>query len=341
MKFYEYISGKEIFIKECSTYTNTKQKYNAETFVLKNTIWICFSHMFLILVCDCHYLCICYLLVNYSFFYRKYMAVLHDYTHFPQSTFHVFKNRMDSLIIKGLLGISHGIPYNLFSIRHIIMHHKGRLQSQLNACATLKMNRSSFLHFIIFYWLRKYFPLIASIKVILACIKCKYYEQVQNQLISMVLQLICIGCLAMNKPRYTLWIVIVPIFISSFFEAYMEWVRRMFINPLNSKKWFTYDIINNTYLNQNSRNENFQNVINNMSLRNWTQIPYGFTCLYTQYAHDNVLIFQNITDIQIGFLVFTGNLEILAKYVVTTRFGGSDTKSCVQYLRQHLEYNHE
>jgi len=335
MKLYEYVSGKQVVVNELFS------RYLAEdpdsAFVLKDTLWVLFSYC-LMWFSNCSYVCVCCLMVHYTFFYRRYMALLHDYTHNPERTFRYKSAILSHLLIYGLLGHAHGIYGALYSIRHKLVHHKGRNAWGVDTCSTQRFQRDSFYQFVFGYWLRRYAPFISSAEVVAACLKKRRYKIAACHALSVALAWGFAWALySLGRRAVAVWALAAPAFVSSFCEAYVEWVRRMFLNHSRPDKWFTYDTINNATSSQNPRNHAFQNVLYTLTLRDWRHIPDGFMYLCSQYETDQVLILQYLNDIQVGTLVFSGNLELLADYVVTTRPGGSTAKECAAYLKRQLE----
>ena len=337
-QLYEYVSGREITVAECTEYMMRRQemKFSGSGFVFQNIILILVAYPLLWTI-DCDTVYICFLLVHYSLFYRVYTAFLHDYTNDPRATFHCINSYFSHFIMIGILGHAHGILLGTFGTKHKLMDHKGRNADNVDPCSTRKLKRDSVLHFLFFYWIPHFLPIASLFDILSVCIK---YHHITTAFFHFsftftycYIVFVCYTC----NEKFAFWILTMPFLITSLFQAHLQWVRRMFLNPKNEGKWFTFDVINNLDEYQNCRNQSFQNVIYKMQPMDWKQIPSAFWLLLDEYDKDEVLIFQCLNEVQIATLVFSNNLEILAKYVVTTRPGGNDVSHCVEYLRKHLK----
>ena len=272
-----------------------------------------------------------YLLVHYFLFFGRYMCYIHEYSHTQ-----VFKNRkLGSLITNVLVGQFHGLPFNSYYINHVIMHHKGANKWNWDLSSCVKYDRMSKSHFL-YYWVRHYTPITFPIDMVYVCFLYKKYGYGFVYFVT-VLTWYGIIYLGMNSQYhvFVLWTMLVPLFLTGFFGACGGWMQHMFVHPTKPDKWYSFDIINSV-ANTKGFNQGFHNTHHTLGHLHWTEVPNGFYELLPEYTKDNVLIMHTLDNVQILWLVLSGQLEELAKYMVTTNPCKTPLEDCVRMLRLHL-----
>lgn len=338
MSLYEYLSGYKVSVQECMPWAKYELDKECKSFVLKHAVWTLLN-TFLIFQASRNpvaqiSLVIIYGIINYSFLFRHYMAILRDYTRDPQHTFTFINRSCSDLIMLGVLGQGYGIPWYLPYIRYeLIISPEKKNVWDLDLSSTRQYQRDSLLHFL-YHWTWRYSPLFSFCDAILICLYLNKPEKAVMHLFSTVL-LVSLAILT------SAWYLLLFNLTTSILEAFTEWVRRMFISIKCPTKWFLYDTINNATKYQNPRNHSFQNVLHTMQLSDWRSAPNGFLHMCSHYDQDEVLIIQKLNDIQIGALVFSGRLDLLAGYVVSTKKGGHDIEQACVYLRDMLKSSSE
>lgn len=255
---------------------------------------------------------VAYLVTNYVLFMQRFMLGLHFSEHLP-----TFKKTFVGSILSNLFPIViapfFGMPPGFYRLHHVVMHHVENNLTSYDLSSTEPYQRDNFLHFV-HYWFRFAF---------LALFEVPYYALYRRRYALLVQAICCIVpfisllFLYPYVPIALTWCLVAPFFLSSFLMMFGNWSQHIFIDPRTPRSNYslTYNCVNAAD-NQKTFNDGYHILHHLNSQIHWLDLPHKFMETMDVHAREDALIFKDIHFVDIGILVFTGQLKKLATHYV-------------------------
>jgi len=217
-------------------------------------------------------------------------------------------------VIPYLLTPFFGVPSGLYFAHHIIMHHQENNMDGWDASSTEQYQRNHFSSFLR-YWTRWVIGVWFQLPFYL--FRRKQWRLMNQYFYCLLGWLMVLTTLYRLNPTATVWVFIVPVFITQFLLAFGNYSQHIFVDPDRPRDNYTlaYNCINNLD-NQYSFNDGYH-ITHHLNARlHWSLMPQRFLDNIEAYKKGDALVFEGISFFEVGILVFTGHLKKLASYYV-------------------------
>ncbi|KAK9827031.1 hypothetical protein WJX74_004078 [Apatococcus lobatus] len=243
-------------------------------------------------LCTCcissHWLGAAHFTVLYALYLQRFMLALHYSQHRP-----IFK-RGSSLnqLLPGALTPLFGLPIGSYHAHHCLMHHREDNHHPKDISSTEPYQRNNVGHFLL-YWLR----FVVAIWFELP----RYAWRAGSKRRAASLSLSLLGywvsiCLSwrFNQPA-TLWVLIIPFFVTSLALMFGNWCQHMFIDQDRPDSvWAsTYNCIGCSD-NQKSFNDGYHIVHHVTPGLHWSELPTQFKGMLPDHRMHKALLFDGI-----------------------------------------------
>jgi fatty acid desaturase len=117
------------------------------------------------------------------------------------------------------------------------------------------------------------------------------------------------------SPHATLWLLIIPYFLLTLALMYGNFCQHIFVDPddFDDNMHLTYNCIGEGSNNDLIFNDGYHLCHHVNSKLPWHKMPAEFGNNWQEYDKQGALCFKGIDNFWVGFLVFTGQLEKLAR----------------------------
>eukprot|EP00891_Asterochloris_glomerata_P003559 jgi/Astpho2/3559/Aster-06469 len=196
------------------------------------------------------------------------------------------------------------------------MHHvyvEGNLHPK-DLSSTEGYERDSFPQFIA-YWLR--YLLTIWVELPLYMLNKGQWRQAATSLTLEAVNLAGLVLLWRFNAAATLWVLLIPLVVSSFALMFGNWSQHIFIDPSNPRSPFgmTYNCVAFAG-NQRSFNDGYHICHHANSRLHWSQLPAHFQARLGEHAAHQGLVFKHIGFLDIGLAVFLHRWAYLSSHVV-------------------------
>lgn len=264
-----------------------------------------------------HWLGLLYVAMNTVLFLQRFILCLHYLEHLQPFREDTWAGRLLGQLCPSVLSCLYGIPPGVYRLHHVVMHHVENNIFPWDVSSTEPYQRDNFLHFL-FYWVR--FWAAIWIELPLYAFWRRRYGLLAQALGSLAAFATVAALLQRVSPVATLWVLVVPFFVSSLAMMFGNWSQHIFIDPAHSRSSYglTYNIINSEE-NMKTFNDGYHIIHHVNSKLHWTQLPVRFMETLEKHAEEDALVFDGLSFFEIGFLVFTGQLDAVAHRYVNLR----------------------
>ncbi|EFJ49187.1 hypothetical protein VOLCADRAFT_120780 [Volvox carteri f. nagariensis] len=258
-----------------------------------------------------HWLGMLYLAFNYGLFLQRFMLTLHFTEHRS-----LFKQRFGflNLLIPYILCNFYGVPGGFYRLHHVVMHHVEGNASPGDLTSTEAVQRDSvwqFIRYWVRFWLCTWFELPAY-----AAWKGRHGQANVCAASAVVYWIALAGLWRLNSVA-TLWSLVVPFFVSTFALMFGNWSQHIFVDPDDPRNSYrsTYNCL---ACPDNCRTYNDgYHIIHHLNSRlHWSELPKRFIATMSAHDENDALVFRGIGFFDVGFMVFTKQLDKLATYIV-------------------------
>mmetsp|Transcript_11959 Transcript_11959/g.27969 ORF Transcript_11959/g.27969 Transcript_11959/m.27969 type:complete len:381 (-) Transcript_11959:158-1300(-) len=262
-------------------------------------------------------------------FLERFILMMHFAAHRS-----IFKINALNEAVTWVLAPFFGIPCGLYKLHHVVMHHIEN-NHKLDISSTEPYQRDSLPHFL-FYWFR--FAVLIWVELPHYAARTKRWDWFRQTVFGL-----CLWCgIIFMLARYvsmcaTVWVFIVPHYLSITAMAFGNWSQHIFINPEKPASNFglTYNCID-TPGNQTTWNDGYH-VIHHLNARlHWSELPRYFHENRQKHRENGALTFRGVHFFDVGIMVMTGQLQKLAeKHYV--HLGGQDTAPSTEEVVKMLK----
>lgn len=132
----------------------------------------------------------------------------------------------------------------------------------------------------------------------------------------------------------TLWLYIVPYFVTTVALMFGNFSQHIFVDPekFTENRHLTYNCIGKGSLNDRIFNDGYHVVHHENGKLHWTKMASQFGDNWEEYEKDGTLCFKGIDFFGVGILVMTGQLEKLAR----DHYVGTDPDIVATFKRKLL-----
>jgi fatty acid desaturase len=229
----------------------------------------------------------------------------------------LFKQEHDKLnhIFSYFLCPFFGIPPGFYYLHHVVMHHIENNLFPWDVSSTMPYQRDNFGHFV-HYWARYLFA--GFVELPFYAFKRARYDLCARSATSAVVYFGSLYKLYQFNSMATISVFLGPFLITSFALMFGNWSQHIFVDPARPRNNYalTYNCVN-TFDNQVTFNDGYHIVHHVNSRLHWSLMPEEFMKNIETFGKEDALTFEGIGFFQVGLYVFTGQLEKLAKCVVT------------------------
>jgi len=283
-----------------------------------------------------HLFGVCWVAFIFGAMAQRFSLCLHYTSHVP-----LFSSKLGFLgaIVNGLppliLAPFWGIPSAVYIVHHCVMHHVENNVAPEDLTSTAPYQRDSLVHFLHYWWTY----------VFRTAFHLAWYT-LRRGMIRIHLYLVCglaaygwalwkLYCLHSTLATYML---IVPFFISSFALMYGNWSQHIFVNPDRNESNYslTYNCLGAPF-NQLTFNDGYHITHHINAKKHWSELPLSFLEHIDKYAENGALCFEGLCFDQVSYLVFSNQLEVLAKSIVSLCETPKTLEENVAYLRRCLK----
>ncbi|GFR48554.1 hypothetical protein Agub_g10453 [Astrephomene gubernaculifera] len=258
-----------------------------------------------------HWLGALYLALNYALFLQRYMLTLHFTEHRG-----LFKREYGLLnaIIPYFLCNLYGVPCGFYNLHHVVMHHVEDNASPGDLSSTETMQRDSLRHFAR-YWVR--FWLGTWVELPLYALRKGRPRQAAACVACATTYWAVLAALWRLNSVATLWALVVPFFVSTFALMFGNWSQHVFVDPDEPRNTYrsTYNCVACSD-NQRTYNDGYHIIHHLNSRLHWSELPRRFVDTLAAHDDNDALVFRGIGFFDVGLMVFTGQLDRLASYIV-------------------------
>eukprot|EP00897_Mesotaenium_endlicherianum_P009895 jgi/Mesen1/8934/ME000551S08412 len=255
-----------------------------------------------------HVLGFLYLLGNSALFLQRFILCLHCVEHSQPFREDTWAGWVFSQLCSNVLCTMYGIPPGVYRLHHIVMHHCENNLFPYDVSSTEPYQRNNFIHFL-GYWIRFW----AAIHF-----ELPYYALRRERPLLALKFFGAVGrYLYVCSPVATIWVLIVPFFVSSLAMMFGNWSQHIFIDPARPRNNYclTYNLVNSVD-NTKTFNDGYHIIHHTNSKLHWTQLPVRFMETLEKHGQEDAIVFEGLSVFDVGFFVFTGQLDILAdRYV--------------------------
>jgi len=227
-----------------------------------------------------------------------------------------------------------GIPSSVYFVHHCVMHHIENNQGD-DLTSTIPYQRDNFYHFLNYWWT------YVSKTLFHLC-----WYTFKTGMYSLNLYLIT-GFFAYAWTVWRLYaaystmatyMLIVPFFISSFALMYGNWSQHIFVDPARyqSNYSLTYNCLGAPF-NQMTFNDGYHITHHINAKKHWSELPMSFIDHIGSYEESGALCFEGLSFDQVSQLVFSNQLDVLAKSIVQLTEKPRSVEENVKYLRECLK----
>ncbi len=268
-----------------------------------------------------------YLVVVLLVFLGPYILMLHCTCH--RRLFRSRYNWMNK-IIPWLLGPFFGETPETYYGHHMGMHHpENNLEDDLSS--TMRYQRDSFVHFII-YFLRFFFFVLPELSVYFSRRKRK--KLMGRTIAGELVWIAAIVLLAIWNFQATLAVFIIPLVFTRFMMMAGNWGQHAFIDAAAPGNCYRNSVtcINSVY-NRRCFNDGYHIVHHLRPSLHYTDMPGEFISNLKVYAKEKALVFKGIDFFMIWFLLMTRSYKTLARRVVVLDEEGKSQQEIIELLR--------
>jgi len=226
-----------------------------------------------------------------------------------------------------------GLPSGCYHLHHVVMHHIENNVMPYDVSSTMTYQRNSVFHFLC-YWLR--FTTAIWFQLPYYAWRRKRYGLVYRNVAATILTMVGVYFLYNWKPVATLWVFIIPFFLTSFALMFGNWCQHILIDPkrFDDSYALTYNLIN-TPMNKLTYNDGYHVVHHLNSQLHWSKLPQFFLQNKEKFIQNNSLTFEKLDYVQVGLYLFAERYEALAGYYV--HLGPPETKKSIPELCQQFK----
>ena len=246
-----------------------------------------------------------YWLVNLLVFEERFLLGLHFFTHRK-----VFKSDMLNNVLTIVLPPLFGIPWGLYRIHHVLMHHAENNKDGMDLSSTERYQRDSVLHFL-HYWCRFLFGIWVELPY--NCFRRNRFEAARHAVFWILTYWAVILALFAWRPTGVFWVLMWPVVPASFVLMLGNWCQHMFITPGESRSNYhlTYNVIN-TPANQRTFNDGYHAEHHIYGAKHWSELPAAFMDRLEKYKEEDAVVFQGTDFMSVGIMVFLERYDKLA-----------------------------
>ncbi|CAI5942692.1 unnamed protein product, partial [Closterium sp. NIES-64] len=274
-----------------------------------------------------------YVVLHYVLFMQRYMLALHFSEHLMIYK-KTFAGKLLSHVLPTFVSILFGVAPGFYRLHHCIMHHVENNLYPNDLSSTEPYQRDNFLHFVV-YWLR--FWLLSPFEMPLYAFRTRRYGACVKSAVSISLYSSLL-LLFFVAPIATLWVVFVPFCLTSFLIMFGNFSQHIFIDPNNSRSNYalTYNCMNAPD-NQKTFNDGYHILHHANSQIHWLDLPHRFMETLDVHAREDAIVFRELHFIDVGILVFTGQLKKLATYYVNIGQPQRTQEELVEMFKERLK----
>eukprot|EP00850_Spirogloea_muscicola_P011254 SM000069S20691 [mRNA] locus=s69:213200:215070:+ [translate_table: standard] len=213
------------------------------------------------------------------------------------------------------------------------MHHAENNRHAADASSTEPFQRDNPAHFLL-YWLRFW---LAAFDLPFYCFRQRRYALMLQTIATFAAFIGVTTALYQWKPVATLWVLIVPVFITSFALMFGNWSQHIFVDPARPRNNYalTYNLVQSAD-NQKTFNDGYHIVHHVNSKLHWTELPKRFIETLGKHAEEDALVFNGLGFFDVGILVFAGRLDVLANRYVNLGQKQRSQEEIIALLRERL-----
>ena len=259
---------------------------------------------------------IVYMVTNYVLYLGRYLLTLHYSQHlrlFSLKKAGWWPGTLANLILPYFVSPLFGVPSGMYYMHHVVMHHAENNVFPWDVSSTMPYQRNYFPHFLL-YWIR-YFAAI-WVQLPYYAFKRHRYDLFARCVINMALFWVILTSAYKYNPVGALFTLILPFCFSSFLMMFGNFSQHIFVDPKepNNSYRSAYITMNN-FGNQVSYNDGYHILHHLNSRTHWSDFPSRFNKDYEKFYTNKSIVFEGIDVMYVGFHVFTGQLEKLAKSI--------------------------
>jgi fatty acid desaturase len=261
-------------------------------------------------------------LAVWGYFVSPVILMLHNTMHRPFLKKHKWFDRAHPFLMSFFFGIPTG-----YREHHIGMHHaEDNMRQDLSS--TLRFQRDSFLHFLV-YFSRFFF--LASIELPTYLSRHKKKGMAKRAFLGELGQLsVAAGAVALDW-RFGLVAFVIPVVMCRFMMMVGNWGQHAFINVARKNNGIANSItcINSGY-NARCFNDGYHISHHLMPARHWTEHPAELLKNRAKYAEQGAIVFRGIDFFLVSVLLWAGRYDVLSRRYV--RLGAPMTDAEVEAL---------
>eukprot|EP00475_Leptophrys_vorax_P007164 TRINITY_DN14541_c0_g1_i2.p1 TRINITY_DN14541_c0_g1~~TRINITY_DN14541_c0_g1_i2.p1 ORF type:complete len:411 (+),score=31.16 TRINITY_DN14541_c0_g1_i2:285-1517(+) len=277
-----------------------------------------------------------YMITNYVLYMQRFMLTLHFSEHVP--TFKkTVAGRFFSVLLPNIVAPFFGMPPGFYRLHHCVMHHVENNLASHDLSSTEPFQRDNFFHFCLYWWRFLFCAIVEMPYYAFSHGRTELFVQAMIFLVPYASLL----CLLPYAPVGLTWVYLGPFVLSSFLMMFGNWSQHIFIDPRNPRSNYalTYNCVNSPD-NQKSYNDGYHILHHLNSQIHWLDLPVRFMETMDIHAKEDAIIFKTLHFMDVGILVFTGQLRKLAKYYVNIGQPQRTEDELVEMFKERLKPIH-
>eukprot|EP00898_Chlorokybus_atmophyticus_P001272 jgi/Chlat1/2145/Chrsp17S02722 len=282
-----------------------------------------------------HVLGAAHLSATLGLFLQRFILWLHYSEHRRTFTGKGYLPRVLNMLPSMALCALFGIPPGMYRLHHIVMHHAENNMFPYDVSSTEPYQRDSFAQFLL-YWVRYW----AALWVELPCyaLRRKRYAYFFQSSLCISGYAVGVSWLYRRHPTQTLWVFMLPFVAASLAMMFGNWSQHIFIDGKRPRNNYalTYNCINAAD-NLRSFNDGYHVVHHVNSKLHWSELPAKFVDTLDKHAEEGALVFEGVGFFDVGFLVFTRQLDKLAARIVQLGHRKRTHEELVRLLEERLK----
>ncbi|KAG2450768.1 hypothetical protein HYH02_004605 [Chlamydomonas schloesseri] len=262
--------------------------------------------------CRSHWVGVAYLALNYALFLQRYMLTLHVTEH--RSLFQKEYGLLNNIIPYVMCNF-YGVPSGFYRLHHVVMHHVEDNASPGDLTSTEAVPRNSLPHFVR-YWIRFWLCTWVELPAY-ALRKGRLGQAAGCAACALGYWVAVVGLWRHVNPVATLWVLLVPFFVSTFALMFGNWSQHVFVDPDQPRNSYrsTYNCLACPD-NRRTYNDGYHILHHLNSRLHWSELPQRFIDTLAAHDENDALVFRGIGFFDVGVMVFTGQLDKLASFIV-------------------------
>eukprot|EP00899_Mesostigma_viride_P003359 jgi/Mesvir1/13023/Mv06020-RA.1 len=261
-----------------------------------------------------HLLGLAYFVAHYVIFLERFILLLHYSEHRK-----IFKpTSLVGRLLNGyspyLLSPLFGVPSGVYRVHHVIMHHIENNEKSYDLSSTEPYQRDNLLHFLL-YLARYVFAIWVELPWY--TIRRRRLGVLLQAAIPLISYWAAVYALYQFSPVATTWVFLVPFCFSAVAMMFGNWSQHIFIDPDNHRSSYalTYNCIHAPG-NLRTFNDGYHIVHHVNSKVHWSEMPAQFLSTLDRHVQEDALVFEGIHFFDVGIMVMTRRLHVLADRIV-------------------------